>query len=133
IDKLSKILEVDSRYHYEAYIFVLEALAYTLRKLEVKRHITGRELLGGIRDLAQEKFGLMVKSVFAYWGIKETLDFGHIVFNLVECGLLKKTTEDKLEDFKDVYDFEEVFVRNYPIDVDREKIRKAKFLPSHLG
>ncbi len=122
IDELSKIVEKDSRYKLEAYLFVLEALAFTLKKIGEKRHVTGRELLEGIRDLAKEKYGLMGKNVFKYWGIYETIDFGHIVFNLVGSGLLKKTTEDKLEDFKDVYNFDEVFVRNYPIRVDKENL-----------
>ena len=37
------------------------------------------------------------------------MDFGHIVFSLVEVKLLGKTEEDSVADFKNVYDFSEAF------------------------
>jgi uncharacterized repeat protein (TIGR04138 family) len=54
----------------------------------------------------------MVRLVLDYWGIKKTQDFGEIVFTLVDAGLMSKTEEDSLKDFRDVYDFEEVFDRS---------------------
>ncbi len=125
IDELTKIIEKDKRYKLEAYLFVLSAVSYTLEKLGVKRHLTGQELLKGIKGLAREKYGLMAKEVFKHWGVNETIDFGHIVFNLVAANLLRKTDEDKLEDFKDIYDFDEVFVRKYPIRFHKETKKKS--------
>lgn len=113
INALTRILEKDPRYKKEAYFFVLEALDYSRKKFKVERHVTGRQLLEGIKELALNRFGPMAKLVFEYWGVRETIDFGNIVFNMVEEKILSKTEEDKIEDFKDVYNFEEVFVANY--------------------
>lgn len=102
-------------YHETAYLFILSALQYTIDRLsEEPRHISGRELAEGCRDLALERWGLMARSVLGYWGIHSTRDLGEIVFALVECGVLVKRDEDCLEDFHAIYDFEQVFERDYP-------------------
>ena len=43
------------------------------------------------------------------WGIHRSVDFGHIVFALVDAGLMLKTDDDTIEDFSDVFDFAESF------------------------
>lgn len=122
---LDRILDRDPRYRVEAYIFVFEALYYAREKFKAERHVTGKQLLEGIKELGLKKFGPMTKMVFEHWGVRETMDFGNIVFNMVNEGILSKTEEDKIEDFKDVYDFEEVFVKNYKFEsVDRSQISK---------
>jgi uncharacterized repeat protein (TIGR04138 family) len=113
-EKVEKIVEKDPRYKVAAYAFVMLALNYTLSKLDKPRHVTGRELLGGIKEFGLAQYGPMTKTVFDYWGVRATRDFGEIVFNLVENKLLGKTEEDKLQDFDDVYDFDEEFVKKYP-------------------
>jgi uncharacterized repeat protein (TIGR04138 family) len=82
---------------------------FTQEKLKRSDHVSGRELLEGIREFGLEQYGPMTLTVFQHWGIRTTEDFGEIVFNLVENGLLKKTEEDSRADFKNVYDFKEVF------------------------
>jgi len=114
------ILEKDRRYKLEGYIFVLEAIHYTREKFKVEKHVTGQQLLEGIKELGIKRFGPLAKMVFEHWGIKETIDFGNIVFNMVEEKILTKTEDDKLEDFKDVYDFEEVFVKNYQPELPKK-------------
>lgn len=106
---LEPILLRDSRYTAEAYHFVREALDHTVRSLNKPRHVSGQELLGGIRDYALQEFGPMAKRVLLECGINECIDFGHIVFNLVNEGLLGKTDEDTIEDFAGGYDFTEAF------------------------
>lgn len=101
-------------YHETAYLFILSALHHTIENLGEARHISGRELTEGCRDLAIERWGLMSRSVLEYWGIRSTRDLGAIVFALVECGVLVKQDEDSLEDFDDVFDFAEAFEREYP-------------------
>jgi uncharacterized repeat protein (TIGR04138 family) len=113
-EKAEKIVEKDPRYKVAAYAFVMLALNYTLSKLDKPRHVTGRELLEGIKEFGLAQYGPMTRTVFVYWGIRSTLDFGEIVFNLVKDKLLGKTEEDKLEDFDGVYDFEEEFEKKYP-------------------
>ena len=113
-EQVEAIVDRDPRYRPEAYHFVMLAVSYTMGRLETPRHITGQELLAGIREYALEQFGPMVKTVFEHWGVRETVDFGHIVFNLVGEGLLGKTETDRLEDFRNGYDFETAFVKEYP-------------------
>ena len=110
---LSTIIETDDRYTAEAYLFVRQALDYTVHKLNAPRHISGQELLDGIRVFALKEFGPITKRVLSEWGIHECVDFGHIVFNLVEGGLLGKTDEDSIEDFSKGYDFDTAFLKPY--------------------
>lgn len=106
---MERITEVDKRYKAEAYNFVMEALAFTLRKIARPRHVSGQELLEGIREYALQQFGLLTRTVLQHWGVRCTEDFGEIVFNMVETGLLGKTTQDSRDDFKDRYDFKKAF------------------------
>lgn len=112
-DLVSRICEEDPRYSQEAYSFVLEALTFTQTKFKRSKHVTGKELLEGIKLLLLEQFGPMTIPVLDHWGIRATEDFGHIVFNLVEKKILSKTEDDSLESFKDVYDFDQVFHTGY--------------------
>jgi uncharacterized repeat protein (TIGR04138 family) len=97
---------------------VREALDFTSKLLEKpadgpKRHVSGTELLEGIRRYALQEFGPMSLTVLNTWGITTTADFGEIVFHLVEVGLLGKTEEDRREDFADGYNFHEAFARPF--------------------
>ena len=74
-----------------------------------RRHVTGQELLNGIRQFALVQFGPMTATVFEEWGVCKCRDFGKIVFNMVETGLLAKTEQDSLEDFDRGYDFYDAF------------------------
>jgi uncharacterized repeat protein (TIGR04138 family) len=110
---VEEIVAKDPRYKVEAYDFVLKALNYTQSKLNRQGHISGRELLQGIREYGLQCFGLMARTVFENWGVGKTEDFGNIVFNMVDAGLLTKTEKDSIEDFKDGYDFKEAFDKGY--------------------
>ncbi len=112
-EKVEKICQQDPRYKSDAYEFMMEALFFTQKTLKKPSHVSGKELLEGIKRLVLERFGPMSLTVLEHWGIKKTDDFGEIVFNLVNSGLLKKTEEDNLSDFKGVYDFKEAFVEGY--------------------
>ena len=59
--KLNDLLLRDDRYKREAYRFVQEALEYTRRHLGRRGHISGTELSKGVRDLALERFGMIVR------------------------------------------------------------------------
>ena len=115
VQKVARVMKANRKYKFEAYGFVMAALHHTVSKFEKARHVTGQELLRGIREYALEQYGPLTRTVLNYWGIKKTEDFGKIVFALVEVGVLRKQPEDKIEDFKDVYDFEEAFDRGYKI------------------
>jgi uncharacterized repeat protein (TIGR04138 family) len=111
------VAEKHGRYRPAAYHFTLQAVHYTVDRARQgeggHRHVTGPEVLDGIRTLARVRFGPMAKTVFDQWGVKRTEDFGEIVFQLVEAGILGKTEEDRLSDFSRGYDFEQAFVRDY--------------------
>jgi uncharacterized repeat protein (TIGR04138 family) len=128
---LERIVQNDPRYDREAYRFVRDALDFTQQRLakagerpaarsgrkgsrkEPPNHVSGSQLLAGIREFALQLFGPMVTTVFSEWGIRGTEDFGEIVFNMVDARLLNKTPEDSKSDFKGVYDFREVFERPF--------------------
>lgn len=79
------------------------------------RHVTGQDLCQALRRLATDQFGLMAKLVLANWGIRSTSDFGEIVYNLIRIGEMSKSNGDRREDFDDVYDFDQAFVREFAI------------------
>lgn len=103
----------DPRYSEDAYYFVMEALSYTQKKFKSSKHVSGEEMLEGMKELLIHKYGPMTMTVLEYWGITSTEDFGHIVFNLVENNVLSKTEEDDIGHFRNAYDFTEVFERGY--------------------
>jgi uncharacterized repeat protein (TIGR04138 family) len=113
-EAVEQILEKDPRFARDAYAFVREALDFTQKLIgrENKgnvRHITGQELLDGIRQFALQQFGPMAVTVFEEWGVKNCRDFGDIVFNMVEISLLAKTDKDSRDDFQNGYDFTDAF------------------------
>ena len=129
--KLADLVKRDPRYTYEAYEFVFAALAHTQKALgrvprgepgeeaEASNHVSGPELLRGIRDFALREFGLMARTVFRQWGIDATADVGELVFNLIDAGLMSKTPDDHRRDFVDVYDLDEA-LSNYRIEIEVE-------------
>lgn len=74
-----------------------------------EHHVTGQQLCDGIRQYALSQFGLMSKVVLNSWGIYSTSDFGEIVYNLINVGVLKKSPRDRRSHFDGVYDFDEAF------------------------
>jgi len=111
---LDLLQERNPRFHARAYLFVLQALQAVIAGLDQPRHITGRELAMGVRELALERFGPMARTVLEHWGIHATEDVGRVVFALVEQSILITQEGDRPEDFADVFDFEEAFERDYP-------------------
>ncbi len=116
---VEQIVAKDERYPRDAYSFVREALDHTHNAIGKAakgghlRHVTGQELLAGIREYALQQFGPMVITVFQEWGIRSCADFGEIVFIMIEHSLLKKTDKDTRTDFANGYDFEAAFREPY--------------------
>ncbi len=112
-EAVESIRAKDSRYSRDAYIFVKEALDHTQKSIGNLRgrirHVSGQELLEGIRDYALSQFGPMTPTVLEEWGIRTCQDFGEIVFNLVDFGVLAKTEKDSRADFAGGYTFEDAF------------------------
>lgn len=110
---LERLRERNPQFHESSYIFVLSALHFVIAHLPQARHISGRELAEGVRDLAIDRFGPLARTVLEHWGIRTTENVGDVVFALVESGVLIKQEEDGPEDFRDVFDFDDAFER-YP-------------------
>jgi len=112
---VDEIVREDPRYDRAAYVFIRKALDHTVKTLpKVRRdgstrHVTGPELLEGVRVFALEQFGPMTLTVLNHWGINRCRDFGDLVFNLVAYGVFGKTEQDRPEDFDHAYSFEEAF------------------------
>ena len=106
---LDELVQRDPRYSKEAYHFVSDALEHTVSKLPERRHVTGQELSHGIREYALQEFGPLARDVLMSWGVKSTADFGEIVYNLIDIGVMGRTVEDRREDFKNVYDLAAAF------------------------
>lgn len=119
-DIIERIYERDQRYSQDAYDFVMEALSHTQKKFRRVKHVTGDELLEGIRDLLLEKFGPLTLTVLDYWGVRSTADIGNIVFNLVENRVLSKNEEDCIDHFQNGYDFDEVFNKGYRMQLAKK-------------
>lgn len=113
MEAIEEIRSRDPRYRTDAYEFIMEALSFTQKKFNRPKHVTGIELLEGVKELLLSKYGPMTLTVLRHWGIFATEDVGHIVFNLVDNKVLSKTEDDKIDNFKDGYDFSEVFEQGY--------------------
>lgn len=113
---VEEIVREDPRFDRAAYIFIRKALDHTVKALPKKRkdgvshHVSGQELLEGIREYALDQFGPMALTVLHHWGIHRCRDFGDLVFHLVEFGVFGKTEQDSPEDFDQAYTFEQAFV-----------------------
>lgn len=128
---LAELLRRDQRYQFDAYVFVFDALRFGQEKLglgepldepsadadadaesdeeEEERHVTGAELCRAIQLYAIDQYGMLARSVLQHWGVNNTGDFGEIVFNLIDIGQMRKTDNDRREDFNDIYDFADAF------------------------
>jgi uncharacterized repeat protein (TIGR04138 family) len=128
----------DPRFRPEAYAFLLEALDFVLARRgqaspprppepaadpaastrsgsapTPPANVSGRDLLEGFRDLALERYGALAREVVRTWGVTRTADVGAVVFNMVDAGLLQRTSSDTPADYDDVFDFEEAFDRAF--------------------
>ena len=112
------VIKDDGRFSKGAYFFVRKALDFTVKELSedktrTSHHVSGQELLEGIRKYALDQYGPLTLTVFKDWNVKRCRDFGDIVFNLVEFGVLGKTETDRREDFDGGYDFKSAFLKPF--------------------
>lgn len=126
LDPVRTLALSDGRFSPDAFGFLFESLDTAIRvagrdeAAGTERHVTGRELLQGMRVHATEIFGPMAAHVWRSWGIRETLDWGRVVFLLVDEGLLKSQPTDTIDDFKDGFDFDAAFIESYEPELPLE-------------
>jgi uncharacterized repeat protein (TIGR04138 family) len=119
---LQEIADALGAYDVEALRFVQEGLSYAVNKFhgeqvdpKANRHVSGQQLCQGLREYALARWGMMARAVLSRWGITSTLDFGKIVYALIDARYMSRTEQDSIEDFRDVYDFKAAFDADYRI------------------
>jgi len=123
---VESIIKRDKRFDALAYVFLKEALDFTLKRAAdgndgESRHVTGTELCLGFRDLAVQQFGPMAGTLMTEWGLRETSNIGEIVFHLIEEQMFGKQDSDTMDDFAAVYDFDDAFVVPFQPKRKRER------------
>ncbi len=114
---LEQVVDQCGRYPLEAFEFVRQGLTYTVEQIygaakadsDVPHHVSGRQLCKGLRDFAIQRYGAMAPVVLGHWGIHRTLDFGRIVFAMIDSRLMQKNDNDDVHDFDAVFDFADAF------------------------
>jgi uncharacterized repeat protein (TIGR04138 family) len=123
---IEEIAKLDGRYSLRAFEFIQEGLGRTVKKTygdgienEGPHHVTGKELCMELAELASEKWGYLARITLNQLGIKSTYDFGSIVYLMVEHKWMHARPEDTIEEFNNVYDFEEVFEKKFQFDTQK--------------
>ena len=121
--KLLELTREDSRYSYEAYEFVCEAVTFTQDRLgrlpveddppDADYHVSGAELVRGTCELACDEFGLMAGVVFRQLGIHTSDDVGEIVFRLINGGMLSQSEDDDPADFRGLFDLDKALADGF--------------------
>lgn len=124
------ILKRDKRFDPQAYLFLKEALDFTLKRVAdtnggQPRHVSGPELLEGFRDHALEQFGPMASTLMKEWGVRKCRDVGDMVFLLIEEQVFGKQESDTPEDFGEIFDFEESLVEPFLPSRPKEQPKKS--------
>jgi len=123
---MEEVIREDARYPVEAYAFLHDGLRQSVKETHgaqtegaepLQRHVSGKQLCLSLRRLALERWGMLARTVLARWNVHATIDFGHMVYLLIENAYMKKTDDDSIEDFRDVYGFDEAFDVAYDLEV----------------
>lgn len=120
---MEEVIRADGRYPPEAFDFLHDGLGKAVDETHESggepdpRHVTGRQLCLALRDLAVERWGRLARTVLARWNVNATIDFGNMVYLLIENKFMRKTPEDSIEDFRDVYDFADAFDVPVPFEL----------------
>jgi len=112
--EIDTVISDDGRYKMEAFGFLHEGLAKAVQNIYGEKkapngHVSGKQLCEGIRQLAIERWGMMAPVVLRKWGINGSIDFGNMVYLLIDHGFMRKTDEDSVEDFRDVFHLDKDF------------------------
>lgn len=119
---LLELARTEPRYSYEAYQFVCDAVNFTQDRLgrlernadpEIDAHVNGGELLRGACSFAVQEYGLMAPVVFKLWGIRNTDDFGDMVFRLIDAQRLSKSEHDDPDDFRGGFDLDKMLAEEF--------------------
>ncbi len=117
-ESMEQVIRDDGRYPPEAYEFLHAGLGQAVKdhrrsesddESQESNHVTGNQMCCALRDLAIERWGLLAQTVLDRWNVRATIDFGNMVYLLIRHSFMRKTDEDSIEDFRDVYEFKDAF------------------------
>ncbi len=121
---MEEVIKQDGRYPMDAYALLHEGLARAVREVygdspdqEGPSHVSGQQLCEALRAVALERWGALARTVLRRWNIHGTIDFGQMVYLMIEHDFMRKTDEDSIEDFRDVYDFDEALTVDDAFDI----------------
>lgn len=120
---IEEIATEDGRYNAQALKFVYEGLGATIRKIkeaadeDQPRHISGADFSRGLARLAIERWGRLSRMVLNRWGVSSTRDLGEIVYLMIDHKWMTAQETDRIEDFNEVYDFEDVFEKHFKFNL----------------
>lgn len=124
-ESMEDVIRRDGRYPPEAFALLQDAMARAVKEKygdrggeSRQKHVTGSQLCLALRDLAMQRWGMLAATVLGRWNIRGTRDFGNMVFLLVEHGYMRKRPQDTIEDFDEVFDFQQAFERDYAFGSD---------------
>jgi len=113
LKSMEDVIRSDGRYPMEAFAFLHEGLNHAVQSVHGEeeaepgqRYVSGQDLCRALAGLARERWGMLARTVLERWNIRQSIDFGHMVYLLIEHDFMHKTAEDSVEDFRDVYDFQ---------------------------
>lgn len=95
---------------------VMDAIEEAGGTEKLNRHIGGSQLCWGLRDYALRRWGMLARTVLESWNVRCTSDFGRIVFAFIDFNMMQSQTDDKLEDFQEIYSFDEAFDDPFRLD-----------------
>lgn len=87
-------------------------------KDEKATHLTAEQLYAGACSYALSEYGPLAYKVLTFWGIRDSRDFGAVVYNLIEVGVFGKQKGDKQEEFDNMIPLEAILNAPYNGDLD---------------
>jgi uncharacterized repeat protein (TIGR04138 family) len=129
---IEEIAKQDGRYDPRALKFVFDALGTTVQRLRGRpqqaeeeeegeeptpHHISGAQLAQGVAAVAMDRWGRLAKMVLNGWGVKTTRDLGEIVYLMIRHEWMTAQETDRIEDFDGVFEFENLFERDYDFEI----------------
>lgn len=96
-------------YPAEAFFLMMNALQTPMQSTFVQTHSDAEQLCHRLRTEALRAYGSNAQKQLADWGIRSTKDFGVIIYTLIDKGLAQKSEQDSIEQFDNVFDFDEAF------------------------
>jgi uncharacterized repeat protein (TIGR04138 family) len=125
-EEIEKIAVDDGRFNPKALFFVHDGLGKVIREIkdaaaeaeDSSHHISGQDLARGLAKLASQRWGRLARVVLTHWGVNKTRDLGEIVFLMIKNEWMTAQETDSIDDFDNVYDFEEVFEKQFKFNLN---------------